>query len=164
MAATGASCILVPRATPNKMTADCVMERKKKPEDDKVTGVISVNRLLTIWWIWYDNMVIKIYWLPLKLLERFPAWKKNTYEKKYMKGKNNLDFFFKLKKKNKQIKTLFYSFCYSIFLARTWQPSKGPYRNINGVNNYHEIIDAWYVFHTNCGLVINDMDHNMDLN
>ena len=47
--ATGASCILVRGATPYKMTADRVMKTKRKPEDDKVTSIISANRLLTIW-------------------------------------------------------------------------------------------------------------------
>ena len=36
-------------------------------------------------------------------------------------------------------------------------------RHINGVNSYREIIDARYVFHSNSGLIINDMDYNIDL-
>ena len=35
-------------------------------------------------------------------------------------------------------------------------------RHIIGINSYREIIDAWYIFRTNCRLIINDMDYNMD--
>lgn len=45
----GVFCIFVFRVIFNKMIVDCVMERKKKFEDDKVIGVILVNWLLIIW-------------------------------------------------------------------------------------------------------------------